>query len=230
MQATFIMRVYAMFQRLKKIPLFMSFLLFVEVVAILVTVGMDLSPDGPAKSVSEPILGIHMCTIVDVSKSLTFIYIPIMCFQCTLFVLAVWVGFLHVREQRRALGGWKADMMMKVLIRDSTFFFLFIFVMCTTEAGAYLGLPAVYMGILASIVNSSGVVLSTRMIINFRKSFSPSLGAQPGTEGVTLSTFHATFHASASDVQLSQQLPSTSCPEEHTNEIARIVAQVNTRY
>ncbi|EGO27180.1 hypothetical protein SERLADRAFT_460120, partial [Serpula lacrymans var. lacrymans S7.9] len=91
MQATFILRVYAMYRQSKKIIFFLSFLLLVEGIIGSIIIGTGSHYHGPVKIVSEPIPGVHMCSLKGIESTETVgPYTTIIGFECIIFALTAW--------------------------------------------------------------------------------------------------------------------------------------------
>ncbi|KAH7927894.1 hypothetical protein BV22DRAFT_247347 [Leucogyrophana mollusca] len=150
------MRLYAMYGRSKR-ALYPMLLCFVAQVVVTV---MTLTNPGQSDAIGVtaipiPGLNYHMCSS-SLTKSATMsIYLPSICFEFVLFVMALWVGLQDMVEMRRLSGRWRMNHTMKVLIVYSTLYFL-VCVFQLSDDSLHLSAPVIDR-VQAATVSSFGL-------------------------------------------------------------------------
>ncbi|KAG6332554.1 hypothetical protein ID866_6533 [Astraeus odoratus] len=175
-QAIMQLRIYAMYHRSKKILSLLIVFFTVEVAAIFVIVLRAIGPNSALEVavIDFPLQG-KICTFSGVNGSFTYLFIPVVCFETVLFILAARVYYGSVRDTSalRAAGG-PSDMTLftRILARDSLFYFFVNLATCAVVMGLWQSLTARYANICVPLVMLLEILVGTRLIINFRERFS----------------------------------------------------------
>ncbi|KAH7927237.1 hypothetical protein BV22DRAFT_291492 [Leucogyrophana mollusca] len=174
------LRIYAMYQKSKKILAVTAVCFVMEIAAISAVLATHF--DHTLSYTTEPIPGVHMCATSAIGKAFTAIYIPIFSFELLLFVLAITVVFKHLSHTPHVPGLRRLQTTMRMLARYSTIYFFVETAGCAIATGMYLGLPPVYIEVANAFLVPITVILGSRFVLNTRSFYSsPQFGEDDST-------------------------------------------------
>lgn len=186
------LRIYALYRKSNKILALTGVCFFLEIAAIFTVLALNF--DHSLTYTNEAIPGfLNMCATSAINKSFTAIYVPIFCFECLLFVLAISVVFKHMRNTR-TITGTRLHNTMATLVRYNTIYFFVEMLGCGIATGMYLGLPSTYLEITNSALIATTIILGSRLVLGTR-----NLYADPSEDSSNIS--HGTNGLSATFTQ-----------------------------
>ncbi|KII95593.1 hypothetical protein PLICRDRAFT_222027 [Plicaturopsis crispa FD-325 SS-3] len=167
MQIIMQLRVYAMYRQSRRIALLLCTNFFAEIAAA--TVLLVLTELDTDDSISQrPIPGGGLCTVVGVPRYLGPLWFPIMAFESMLVSLALWVGIRHVWK----MPNWTPGRILRVLLRDSIFYYVIIISAYAVNAYIWLSLStlgAIWLEIPPGFSIAATVIMGSRLILNLRR-------------------------------------------------------------
>ncbi|KIM70067.1 hypothetical protein SCLCIDRAFT_1207356 [Scleroderma citrinum Foug A] len=162
-----------MYGRSKKILALLLFFFVAEVASIAAAVWRAIGPNSSFHVTLQGSLfsDVQYCMFAGITGSFTFLFIPVVCFETLLFVLAAKIFFENIRNRRMSGIQGEGGAFMKVLARDSLFYFAANLVMCAVIMGLWESVAARYVNICVPLVMLFEVIVGTRLVINFRERF-----------------------------------------------------------
>ncbi|KAK7064583.1 hypothetical protein R3P38DRAFT_2825400 [Favolaschia claudopus] len=175
-EAMLIMRTYAVFDSSKKILIFLLVLLLFLIGAALPTTEIFIRSLQYGK---PPIGTINGCYPVSGSEIIFVAFVAILLFETVIVALTVWSAFKHYRRSSSRL--------VKVLYRDSLFFFLCIFSITLASVLVAALLPIDYADLLDRLQSTIHSIVSARIIFHLRTQHQSDLGVGNTTRANALS-------------------------------------------
>ncbi|KAF7367274.1 hypothetical protein MSAN_00789400 [Mycena sanguinolenta] len=177
-EAMLIMRTYAIFQSSKKVLVLLLVLLGLLVGAALPTVEIFIQ----SLQYGQPPIGtFDGCYPVSGSEIIFVSFIAILLFETIIVALTAYSAFRNYRRE--------SSPMIKVLYRDSLFFFLCIFSITLANVLVAALLPIDYADLLDRLQAAIHSIVSTRIIFHLRQQFRADLdmGATTRANAVSMS-------------------------------------------
>ncbi|OAX33786.1 hypothetical protein K503DRAFT_492086 [Rhizopogon vinicolor AM-OR11-026] len=171
MQAIMHLRVYAMYERRREVLVLLYICFIVEILAAITIVWCNFGP-GSAKTVDYHHNRVHgnlTCYNNGTHKFSAAAFIPFLCVEILLFLLAICKAIVHLRDVSRISGEWELRSMMRILVRDSILYFfgniisMVIFAgLWSNLFGSYTELVSAPFLLLINTATSSHLILSIR--------------------------------------------------------------------
>jgi len=121
---------------------------------------------------NEPYPGAHLCSFSVINRNFTYLFIPVLCFEILLFVLAIQISLRNMRNTKGARGGAsgvRVDSFMSILVRDSILYFFINLALCAVIMGIWRNITAMRANITIPFVMLVEIVIGTRMVINLKE-------------------------------------------------------------
>ncbi|OJA20679.1 putative protein 30 [Rhizopogon vesiculosus] len=121
---------------------------------------------------NEPYPGTHLCSFSGINRNFTYLFIPVLCFEVLLFVLAIQISLRNMRNTKGARGGasgLRVDSFMSILVRDSILYFFINLALCAVIMGIWRNITAMRANITIPFVMLVEIVIGTRMVINLKE-------------------------------------------------------------
>ncbi|KAH7886201.1 hypothetical protein F5I97DRAFT_1226507 [Phlebopus sp. FC_14] len=200
-QAIMQLRIYAMYKRSKKVLLILVVSFFSEMAAIAVIIWRAIGPDSPLTVSSELYPDRKpYCAFSGIDGSFTYLFIPVLCFESLLLFLAARVFIQHFRETRESHDTGakhpRVNSFVRVLARDSLFYFFGNLAMCAVVMGLWQSITALYANICVPFVMLLEVLVGTRLVLNFRERYAR------GDQGPIVSGRYNSVHHRGENVQM----------------------------
>ncbi|KAF8131676.1 hypothetical protein EV363DRAFT_1330720 [Boletus edulis] len=178
-QATMQLRIYAMYGRSRRTLVMMVTSFLCEVAAIAFIIWRTIGPDSSLKG--------HFCAFSGIHANFVYIFIPFLCFESFLFLLAARAFFKSTKRiwkagicDEKILGvNTSSESFMCILARDSLCYFFVDRLMLTVGVGILIAC-AVVMGLWQSVLYANmcipfvmllEVLVGTRLILDFRERY-----------------------------------------------------------
>ncbi|KAH7906075.1 hypothetical protein BJ138DRAFT_1163495 [Hygrophoropsis aurantiaca] len=178
MQAILVIRIYALFNRSKKVLIFMSTFYALQATATLVMTGLSFNK----WAVHDFIVGISPA-IGSVTQSVDYdfnssAYIPVrdstivsVVFDSVLLFFALWAFVRHALEEKTLDGGWSINVFVRTLVADQSVYFVCFQTWMAFILATNYTTDTFIDGILIGAVNvltALAVVAGPRMVISLR--------------------------------------------------------------
>ncbi|KAG1886028.1 hypothetical protein F4604DRAFT_58763 [Suillus subluteus] len=175
------LRIYAMYQRTRRILVILVLAFFSEVLAVVVIIWRTIGPPSKFVVTNEPYPGKHLCSFSRISTNFIYLFIPVFCFETLLFSLAIRVSLNNTKERRATPGtsSLRVNSFMSILVRDSILYFFINLAMCAIVMGLWRNLAASHANISIPFIMLLETVIGTRMVINFKEHCSRRLSSEP---------------------------------------------------
>ncbi|OJA08460.1 hypothetical protein AZE42_05053 [Rhizopogon vesiculosus] len=170
MQAIMHLRVYAMYERRREVLVLLCVCFIVEVMAAVTIVWANFGP-GSVKTVDyhSRVLGTLTCYNDGTHEFSAAAFIPFLCVETLLFLLAIRKVIVHLQDASRISGEWMLRSMMRILVRDSILYFFGNIISMVIFAGLWSNLFGPYTELVSApfllLINtatSSHLILSIR--------------------------------------------------------------------
>ncbi|KAG1836582.1 hypothetical protein DFJ58DRAFT_734882 [Suillus subalutaceus] len=174
------LRIYAMYQRTRRILVILVLAFFSEVLAVVVIIWRTIGPPSDFSPMSL-ILGSICAPSPGISTNFIYLFIPVFCFETLLFSLAIRVSLNNTREKRATPGtsSLRVNSFMSILVRDSILYFFINLAMCAIVMGLWRNLAELHANISIPFIMLLETVIGTRMVINFKEHCSRRLSSEP---------------------------------------------------
>ncbi|KAH7919945.1 hypothetical protein BV22DRAFT_836506 [Leucogyrophana mollusca] len=183
MQIILQMRIYALYQRSNKVLSFTALGYLAEIIAMSTILGIA---NAHIVAINEPIPGIGICSATNIPASFYRFWLPIIAFEGTLCLLALWVGIRDLVSGYRAQGINGVNV-LEVLVKDSVFYFLCLVLACVVNAAMWQTLGESWLEVPEGFSIAAKVVIGCRLILNLPKMFAQR-SLQPRVEYISMST------------------------------------------
>ncbi|KAH7908076.1 hypothetical protein BJ138DRAFT_1116152 [Hygrophoropsis aurantiaca] len=205
MQAILVIRVYALFNRSKKVLIFLATFYVLQAVAVFVTTALQFNDQALHKFVAS--IGTLMGSAtqnINVSTS-TFLHfaqdsaiLPVI-FDGVLLLFALWAFVRHAAEAKTLEGGWSINVLVRMLLADHLMYFVcYLTWMSLTLAMSYvteLNVSITLLDDVSNVFSALAVVAGPRMVISLRAQEYKTRGEGCGL--VTLESELSTIHFGA---------------------------------
>ncbi|KAF9245742.1 hypothetical protein BU15DRAFT_20197, partial [Melanogaster broomeanus] len=171
-QAIMQLRIYAMYRKSWKILAVTGIFFAMEIASISYVIAINF--DRSLTYTNQPFPGLHMCSMLNLGKQFTAIYVPIFCFELILFCLAGYVVYKHMAKMRNIGGSRRLHATMRTIFKYSTLYFFIEFAGCALATALYLALPAIYLELTNSFLIAGTIILGCRLVLNTRDFYSSS--------------------------------------------------------
>lgn len=175
------LRIYAMYQRTRRILVILVFAFFSEVLAVVVIIWKTIGPASKLVVTNEPFPGKHLCSFSGISTDFVYLFIPVFCFEILLFFLAIRVSLNNTRERKATPGtsSLRVNSFMSILVRDSILYFFINLAMCAIVMALWRNLAALHANLSIPFIMFLEIMIGTRMVINFKEHCSRRLSSEP---------------------------------------------------
>lgn len=112
-------------------------------------------------------MGVHMCTRIAAPPYIFLFWVPILIFECLLFVLSLRIAYRNCLE----IGNWRGASLLHVLLRDNFGHFACAFAFYTVTAVAWLTVNPRYWSIPSVFAYSMTITLACRLVLNLCDAF-----------------------------------------------------------
>ncbi|KAF8559942.1 hypothetical protein OG21DRAFT_1492378 [Imleria badia] len=138
-QATMQLRIYALYRRSRQILVLLVMSFLCEIAVIAFVIWRTIGPNSSLKAFTNVVTGEHFCAFYGVNGNFVYIFIPFLCFESFLFILAARVFFENIRCNRDASDEkvFEVNSFMSVLARDSLCYFFVNLVACSVVMGLW---------------------------------------------------------------------------------------------
>lgn len=165
------MRLFALYNRSRKVLLLMGSAFLVEIlamIAILITANLTSGTS------NEPIPGVKICTNEDTSNSFYVFWLPILCFEFLLCSLAVRAGIQRSRDEISYMALSNRVFLFDVLIKGNVGYFLVIFLVGVVNAVMWGALSPEWVEIPEGFPHGVAVIAGCRLILHIRHAATPA--------------------------------------------------------
>ncbi|KIK26695.1 hypothetical protein PISMIDRAFT_8737 [Pisolithus microcarpus 441] len=169
-QAILQLRLYVLYDRSRRVLLFMGFVYVAEILAmavILVTANLT------SGSTNEPIPGLKLCTNTGLSNSFYIFWLPVLSFECILCSLAVWAGVRRSRNDTSPISVSNKIRLLDVLIKGNVGYFLVIFLVSVVTAVMWGTLSEEWIEVPEGFPHAGTVIAGCRLILHIRDATTP---------------------------------------------------------
>lgn len=175
------LRIYAMYQRTRRILVILVFAFFSEVLAVVVIIWRTIGPTSKLVVTDEPFPGKHLCSFSGINTDFVYLFIPVFCFETLLFFLAIRISLNNMRQRKATPGtpSLRVNSFMSILVRDSILYFFINLAMCAIVMGLWRNLAVLHANISIPFIMLLETVIGTRMVINFKEHCSRRLSSEP---------------------------------------------------
>jgi len=165
------LRIYAMYGRSRRVLVLLLAAFLSEVLAIVVIIWRTIGPTSKLVVSDEPYPGKHLCSFSGINKNFTYLFIPVLCFEVLLFILAIRFSLGNMRNTKNghSASGLRVDSFMSILVRDSILYFFINLALCVVIMGLWRNITAMRANITIPFVMLVEIVVGTRMVINFKE-------------------------------------------------------------
>lgn len=170
-QAILQLRLYVLYDRSRRVLLFMGFVYVAEILAmavILVTANLT------SGSTNEPIPGLKLCTNTGLSNSFYIFWLPVLSFECILCSLAVWAGVRRSRNDTSPISVSNKIRLLDVLIKGNVGYFLVIFLVSVVTAVMWGTLSEEWIEVPEGFPHAGTVIAGCRLILHIRDATTPA--------------------------------------------------------
>ncbi|KAH7922529.1 hypothetical protein BV22DRAFT_1131339 [Leucogyrophana mollusca] len=167
MQIVLQMRIYALYKRSNRVLSFTALGYLAEIIAMSTILGIA---NAHIVAINEPIPGIGICSATNIPASFYRFWLPIIAFEGTLCLLALWVGIRDLVSGFRAQG-INGINVLEVLVKDSVFYFLCLVLACVVNAAMWQTLGEAWLEVPEGFSIAAKVVIGCRLILNLPKTF-----------------------------------------------------------
>ncbi|KAH7906077.1 hypothetical protein BJ138DRAFT_1224241 [Hygrophoropsis aurantiaca] len=193
MQAILAIRVYALFNRSKKVLVFLATLYALQATATLVLTALLINNRALHEYVTfiSPAIGsVAQFVSTDASAYVPFnqdsIFLPL-AFDTILLLFALWAFVKHALEAKTLDGGWSINVLLRTLVADHLVYFVcFQMWIALSIAGNYMETDGPQTAILTgafNVFNALVVVFGPRMVISLRAIENKTRGDGRSLEG-----------------------------------------------
>ncbi|KDQ49464.1 hypothetical protein JAAARDRAFT_42884 [Jaapia argillacea MUCL 33604] len=154
-------RLYAMYNRSRRILFFMASCFLIELAA-----AMSFALYEDVEVIAVRMDNLTGCLVIKSPKFAYGTWASILAFEGVLFFLALYKMVLHLS---RLQTHWTRDNVTDVLLRDNMFYFLVIFITYCMTIVSWFTLPPILMQILGSYTITVTCTLGSRLILNIRR-------------------------------------------------------------
>ncbi|KIK08559.1 hypothetical protein K443DRAFT_562861 [Laccaria amethystina LaAM-08-1] len=116
---------------------------------------------------SELGTGVHMCMRITAPPYIFLFWIPILIFECLLFVLSLRIAYRNCLE----VGNWRGASLLHVLLRDNFWHFVCAFAFYAVTAVTWLTVDPRYWSIPSVFAYSMTITLGCRLVLNLCDAF-----------------------------------------------------------
>ncbi|KDQ50835.1 hypothetical protein JAAARDRAFT_548650 [Jaapia argillacea MUCL 33604] len=160
-QAIMQFRLFAMYDRSRRLLCFMTTCYVIQVVAIM---SFTLYQDTEVSVIR--VEGWTVCLLTKVPRLLIGTWLSIMAFEGLLFSLALYKTVLHLREMRT---NWTRENITTILLRDNLLYFLIMFTTYAMTVVTSSLIPSILSNIVASFTITLTCIMGSRLILNIRR-------------------------------------------------------------
>ncbi|KAF9220134.1 hypothetical protein BS17DRAFT_355952 [Gyrodon lividus] len=171
LEATMILRIFAMYNRSRRLLYFLLALFLPVVVVELVLSVLYFGPRNGMYVTNISLAGMEVCTANFSSSPLLYIYfsLPGIVFDGTLAMFAIARLIQHTANTQRSLGAWEMNVYMRVLARDSILCFMGNFTYRSFNLIPITNLPPPCKTLAQAFCSIEPFVLPPRLVIGFRE-------------------------------------------------------------
>ncbi|KIJ59732.1 hypothetical protein HYDPIDRAFT_118238 [Hydnomerulius pinastri MD-312] len=171
LEATMILRIFAMYNQSRRLLYFLLGLFFPVVVVELVLTVLYFGPRNGMYVTDIPLPGMQICSGNFSLSPLLYVYfsIPGIVFDGILALFAVARLVQHTIDMKRDLGGWKMNVCMRMLARDSILYFMGNLIYRSFNLIPLTNLPPLYKTLAQAFCSIEPFVLPPRLVISFRE-------------------------------------------------------------
>ncbi|KAH7919935.1 hypothetical protein BV22DRAFT_1050715 [Leucogyrophana mollusca] len=175
MQIILQMRLYALYQRSNKVLSFTVLGYLAEIIAMSTILGIanahivDANRRG-STAINEPVPGIGICSATNIPASFYRFWLPIIAFEGMLCLLALRIGIGDL-VSGFGVQGISGVNVVKVLVKDSVFYFLCLVLACVVNAAMWQTLGEAWLEVPEGFSIAAKVVIGCRLILNLPKTF-----------------------------------------------------------
>jgi len=175
-QATMQLRLYAMYRQSRQILVLLLTLFICEIAAIAFIIWRTIGPRSPLQAMNNFVPGERYCAFSGINGNFVYIFIPFLCFEFILFVLAARIFVDNVKRNKRAdeEKGLRVNPFMSILARDSLCYFFVNLVACAVVMGLWQSVTQLYANMCIPFVMFLEVLVGTRLILDFRERYARS--------------------------------------------------------
>ncbi|KAF8433532.1 hypothetical protein L210DRAFT_3556401 [Boletus edulis BED1] len=178
-QATMQLRIYAMYGRSRRTLVMMVTSFLCEVAAIAFIIWRTIGPDSSLKAITNGVSGGHFCAFSGIHANFVYIFIPFLCFESFLFLLAARAFFKSTKRiwkagicDEKILGvNTSSESFMCILARDSLCYFFVNLIACAVVMGLWQSVAVLYANMCIPFVMLLEVLVGTRLILDFRERY-----------------------------------------------------------
>ncbi|KAH7927240.1 hypothetical protein BV22DRAFT_292032 [Leucogyrophana mollusca] len=164
-------RIFAMYHRSKRVGAFLGVCFLAEIVTTAVILWLNVGPHSSFAMTSITVFTGQLCVATGIRGNfMVMTYVPIVCFELLLFILAARISAKNILEVIR-LGGTERRMnsLMRVLARDSLIYFLINLAITIIFIILWLALSPIYgQGISVPLVDFVVVTTGSRLALSLR--------------------------------------------------------------
>ncbi|KAI6022135.1 hypothetical protein BKA83DRAFT_680676 [Pisolithus microcarpus] len=164
------LRLYALYNRSRKVLIFMGSGFLVEIMAMTAILVVANLTSGTS---SEPIPGVKICTNEDTSNSFYVFWLPILCFEFLLCSLAVRAGIQRSRDDISFIPLSNRVFLLDVLVKGNVGYFLVIFFVGVVNAVMWGALSPEWVEVPEGFPHAVAVIAGCRLILHIRNAASP---------------------------------------------------------
>lgn len=164
------LRLYALYNRSRKVLIFMGSAFLVEILAMTTILIIANLTSGTS---SEPIPGVKICTNEDTSNSFYVFWLPILCFEFLLCSLAVRAGIQRSRDDIGFIPLSNRVFLLDVLVKGNVGYFLVIFFVGVVNAVMWGALSPEWVEVPEGFPHGVAVIAGCRLILHIRNAATP---------------------------------------------------------
>ncbi|TFK43230.1 hypothetical protein BDQ12DRAFT_709061 [Crucibulum laeve] len=114
--------------------------------------------------------GVPFCAPLHVPRYLYTFWLPVIIFDCVLFISALWSIITHMKRTR-ALNALTMNDMWETLVKDSVWYFTITILAYLTNAVVWLILPLSWLGLPQGFSIAGTCVMGIRLVLNLREAY-----------------------------------------------------------
>ncbi|KAH0837944.1 hypothetical protein J3R83DRAFT_6179 [Lanmaoa asiatica] len=211
-RATMQLRIYAMYRRSRRILVLLLTFFVCEIAAIAFIIWREIGPKSTLQAVDNVAPGENFCAFSGINPGFVYIFIPFLCFESFLFLLAARVFVEGMKNNREVTDerGLRVNSFLDILARDSLCYFFVNLVASAIVTGLWQSVTELYANICVPFVMLLEVIVGTRLILDFRERC-----AHPDGDSVVTPRC-SSLHFREGDIRMDSVRISVQCQVETT--------------
>ncbi|KAH7925224.1 hypothetical protein BV22DRAFT_1129157 [Leucogyrophana mollusca] len=182
MQITLQMRIYALYNRSRRVLIFMTLTFLGEVIAMSTILALANSR---TIVVNDPLPDVKICAVDNLPNFLFSLWMPIIIFEGLLCMFALWAGVKQL-VLRSKLEGFRGGRAVDALVKGNVFYFLCLLIPCTLNVVVWATVGDSYVDMTQGYGFATAIVVGCRLVISLRRALSP--GSESDTALISLVT------------------------------------------